>query len=435
MPTFSCDQVVFLVVSLGLAVGQHNQPYPVTTPVPILKQINKHNEDGSYSYGYEAADGSYKIESKYPSGEVYGKYGFVDDTGSVREVEYGASRRGFEPVGPGINVPPPTLTGNSIAGASNSGHEPEDDGQYREDPSIYYTDPRFTNGERYDPSPKPYRQHQPIGYNPPQQIAPAYNRPRYNALVNYAQPAPVDPQFQSEYQPQYRTQYRPQYQGRQLPPAVPRGAAYPAEVATVLTALLLAVSAQQPGGNYVDDYAQYDSQRPSQPTPRSYATDDVPARQAAAPANAKPPVAILKQINRHNEDGSYTYGFEGADGSFKIETKLPTGDVRGKYGFVDDTGKVAPSRPALPKPPIFTPAAPAPRQSLLQNPGYEEPAPTSQLYNQGPAQFSPAPNQQERRSQPQPRSGGGILDQLARDYALPQGVAPPLHDISFGYYK
>ncbi|XP_026825644.1 pupal cuticle protein 27-like [Ooceraea biroi] len=285
-----------------------------------------------------------------------------------------------------------------------------------------------------------------------------------------------------------------------------------ATVATVLTALLLAVSAQQPGGNYVDDYAQYDSQRPSQPTPRSYATDDVPARQAAAPANAKPPVAILKQINRHNEDGSYTYGFEGADGSFKIETKLPTGDVRGKYGFVDDTGKVriveyganqygfqpagegitvapptlvdettskeaidaaayqeyqqqqqqqraaarpayqpppqqshtqavyapaqvAPSRPALPKPPIFTPAAPAPRQSLLQNPGYEEPAPTSQLYNQGPAQFSPAPNQQERRSQPQPRSGGGILDQLARDYALPQGVAPPLHDISFGYYK
>lgn len=279
------------------------------------------------------------------------------------------------------------------------------------------------------------------------------------------------------------------------------------QVATLLTALLLAVSAQyqQPGGNYVDDYAQYDSQRPSQPTPRSYATNDVPGRQSAAPENPKPtPVAILKQINRHNEDGSYTYGFEGADGSFKIETKLPTGDVRGKYGFVDDTGKVriveyganqygfqpagegitvapptlvdettskeaidaaayqeyqqqqqraaarpayqpppqqshtqavyapaqiAPSRPALPKPPIFTPAA-APRQ----NPGYDEPAPASQLYNQGPAQFAPAPNQ-ERRSQPQPRSGGGILDQLARDYALPQGVAPPLHDISFGYYK
>lgn len=37
----SCDQVVFLVFCFGLVVGQHNQPYPVTTPVPILKQINK----------------------------------------------------------------------------------------------------------------------------------------------------------------------------------------------------------------------------------------------------------------------------------------------------------------------------------------------------------------------------------------------------------
>lgn len=70
-----------------------------TTPVPILKQINRHNEDGSYSYGYEGADGSFKIETKYANGEVYGKYGYVDDAGKVREVEYGASKRGFEPQG------------------------------------------------------------------------------------------------------------------------------------------------------------------------------------------------------------------------------------------------------------------------------------------------------------------------------------------------
>lgn len=144
--------------------------------------FDRHNEDGSYSYGFEAADGSYKIESKYPTGEVYGKYGFVDDTGNVREIEYGASRRGFEPVGPGINVPPPTLTGNSIAGAN----EPNDDGQYREDPSIYHTDPRFTNGERYDPMPK-YRQ--PIAYHQPQQFpsaSPAYSQPtRCNVAMNF----------------------------------------------------------------------------------------------------------------------------------------------------------------------------------------------------------------------------------------------------------
>lgn len=144
--------------------------------------FDRHNEDGSYSYGFEAADGSYKIESKYPNGEVYGKYGFVDDTGNVREIEYGASRRGFEPVGTGINVPPPTLTGNSINGNANP-NEPEDDGQYREDPSIYHTDPRFTNGERYDLASK-YRQ-RPIAYNTPQQTAPAaYNQPRW--AINFS---------------------------------------------------------------------------------------------------------------------------------------------------------------------------------------------------------------------------------------------------------
>ncbi|XP_053978371.1 uncharacterized protein LOC128876220 isoform X1 [Hylaeus volcanicus] len=198
--------VLSLLFCAGLALAQHNQ-YAVTTPVPILKQINKHNEDGSYSYGYEAADGSYKIESKYPTGEVYGKYGFVDDTGSVREIEYGASRRGFEPVGPGINVPPPTLRGNSIADPN----EPIDDGSYKEDPSIYYTDPRYTNGERYEPIPR-----QPLVQNTPKPIpAPIYNPPRYPTQVQY-QPKP---QYQPEYRPQYGSQYQPQYQGQQQPPA------------------------------------------------------------------------------------------------------------------------------------------------------------------------------------------------------------------------
>lgn len=77
--------------------AQQHQDY--TTPVPILKQIDRQNSDGSYTYGYEGADKSFKIETKYPNGEVYGKYGYVDDQGNVREIEYGASNRGFEPAG------------------------------------------------------------------------------------------------------------------------------------------------------------------------------------------------------------------------------------------------------------------------------------------------------------------------------------------------
>lgn len=134
-----------------------------STPVPILKQINRQNEDGSYSYGYENADGSYKIETKSAAGEISGKYGYVDEFGKLREIEYGASKRGFEPVGPGITVPPPTLhveNGNAI--------EDYDDGQYREDPSIYYkTDKPLTTSGKFRINPIKVAPHAPHHQNAP----------------------------------------------------------------------------------------------------------------------------------------------------------------------------------------------------------------------------------------------------------------------------
>jgi len=71
--------------------------------------FGRHNEDGSYTYGYEGSDGSFKIETKTVTGEVNGKYGYVDDSGKLRVVEYGANRYGFQPSGEGITVPSPTL--------------------------------------------------------------------------------------------------------------------------------------------------------------------------------------------------------------------------------------------------------------------------------------------------------------------------------------
>ena len=57
----------------------------------IFSRINisvltfRHNEDGSYSYGYEAADGSFKLETRYPDGRVKGKYGYIDiHTGELK---------------------------------------------------------------------------------------------------------------------------------------------------------------------------------------------------------------------------------------------------------------------------------------------------------------------------------------------------------------
>ncbi|TRY72981.1 hypothetical protein TCAL_03370 [Tigriopus californicus] len=87
-----------------------NERAESTTPVPILKLVDRQNPDGSYTYGYESGDGSYKLETRYTSGDVQGKYGYYDPTGQLREVEYGATpERGFEPKADGLVVAPPTL--------------------------------------------------------------------------------------------------------------------------------------------------------------------------------------------------------------------------------------------------------------------------------------------------------------------------------------
>ena len=188
-------QVLPMLIS-GMVTGQY---YDQTTPVAILKQINRHNEDGSYSYGYEAGDGSYKIETKHPTGEVVGKYGYVDDTGRLREVEYGASKRGFEPAGTGINVAPPTLNNNYNQG--NTLGSDYDDGQYREDPSIYYKSSSFNSA--------PYR--------PSYQSRPSYNQQSYNSQPSYQERYNSPPQQhynppQQQYNPPQQQYNSPQQQ-------------------------------------------------------------------------------------------------------------------------------------------------------------------------------------------------------------------------------
>ena len=61
--------------------------YVFRCQVALTKKIAffRHNEDGSYSYGYEAADGSFKLETRYPDGRVKGKYGYIDiHTGELK---------------------------------------------------------------------------------------------------------------------------------------------------------------------------------------------------------------------------------------------------------------------------------------------------------------------------------------------------------------
>merc|ERR1711962_789398 len=78
---------ILVSVLLGCVAGQNSRTFPgfslnedisTTTPVPILKFIDQHNNDGSYTYGFQSADGTYKIETRLVTGEVKGKYDYID---------------------------------------------------------------------------------------------------------------------------------------------------------------------------------------------------------------------------------------------------------------------------------------------------------------------------------------------------------------------
>ncbi|XP_039452402.2 uncharacterized protein LOC120431337 [Culex pipiens pallens] len=56
----------------------------------IIKQIRKFNNDGSYTVGYEAEDGTFKIESRDVLGNIKGTYGYVDENGQIQRVQYNA---------------------------------------------------------------------------------------------------------------------------------------------------------------------------------------------------------------------------------------------------------------------------------------------------------------------------------------------------------
>lgn len=218
---FICFHQVFVFLGLSCACLAQKNQYN-TTPVPILKQINRHNEDGSYSYGYEGADGSFKIETKSAAGEVKGKYGYVDDSGNLREVEYGANKDGFQPSGDGINVAPAALH-NSANNYPALGPNEIDDGQYREDPNMY-NDPRYNSKAgkasqfRANPAPArpayqaPQQNYQPA---PKQNYQPASQQNYQQAPQQNYQPAPQ--QYQ---EPAYQqTTQRPYYQSRFSAPA------------------------------------------------------------------------------------------------------------------------------------------------------------------------------------------------------------------------
>ncbi|XP_050668658.1 uncharacterized protein LOC126967971 [Leptidea sinapis] len=61
------------------------------TKLEIVKQIRRLNDDGSYTIGYEANDGTFKIESRDVRGNVKGTFGYVDEDGEIKRVTYSSN--------------------------------------------------------------------------------------------------------------------------------------------------------------------------------------------------------------------------------------------------------------------------------------------------------------------------------------------------------
>ncbi|KAL2736030.1 hypothetical protein V1477_012539 [Vespula maculifrons] len=71
--------------------------------------------------------------------------------------------------------------------------------------------------------------------------------------------------------------------------------------------------------------------------PRTRALPSARSKEALQPSKA-PPVQTIRNYNKVNDDGSFTFGYEAADGSFKEETRGTDCVVRGKYGYIDPDG-------------------------------------------------------------------------------------------------
>ncbi|KAG8256934.1 hypothetical protein J6590_059166 [Homalodisca vitripennis] len=93
IPVIWCFTLVVIATNCRAQPQHHDQEQPAPQPqeVEIIKQINRVNDDGSYTFGYEAADGSFKIETRDVMGNVKGMFGFIDETGELKRVSYTAN--------------------------------------------------------------------------------------------------------------------------------------------------------------------------------------------------------------------------------------------------------------------------------------------------------------------------------------------------------
>lgn len=84
---------------------------PQSEHVPIVRQDNEVNPDGTHSYLYETGNGIYEDQQGYPKGPegqaVQGQFQYQSPEGQVIRLVYTADENGYRPQGDHLPTPPP----------------------------------------------------------------------------------------------------------------------------------------------------------------------------------------------------------------------------------------------------------------------------------------------------------------------------------------
>lgn len=128
--------------------------------------------------------------------------------------------------GTDINVPPPTTDDQNYAAIRPLGPGEEDDGQYREDPSIYWKDERYNRpAAKQAAAPRPSQYYsqpqQPAQYEEeePQYQQAQYQQPQQQHRFQYQQPEQPKAYYQTQaYHQQPAQRQQPRYQAQQPQP-------------------------------------------------------------------------------------------------------------------------------------------------------------------------------------------------------------------------
>lgn len=81
------------------------------------------------------------------------------------------------------------------------------------------------------------------------------------------------------------------------------------------------------------------SPKVSRPRVKSPLRQQAVTSRPTRPSTSAPFIETIRRYSFEGEDGSFTFGYENADGSFKEETRGADCIVRGKYGYIDPDGE------------------------------------------------------------------------------------------------